>query len=194
MMLSAAFDFISTTQAADNAQAELPPPLDITAAHPLVADAPNSTIPRESGASSPGVPIAQPAAGVAEPPLDIMRFVNLGQVTFLSNKWEISNADKRTLDHAAAYLTANPGAARLLLDGNTDSIGGIKFNDTLSDRRAMAVQTYLLSKGVEPNLIHWKGYGKRAPVDENWTRLGRDRNRQVELYAVYLPSPDVGYR
>lgn len=117
-----------------------------------------------------------------------MRFVTLGSVTFTFNGWELSDAAKRTLDNVSAYLVSNPSIERLLIDGHTDSVGGVKFNDTLSDKRAMAVLNYLTSKGVDPTLIHWKGYGKRAPIDENWTRLGRDRNRHVELYAIYLPK------
>jgi outer membrane protein OmpA-like peptidoglycan-associated protein len=118
-----------------------------------------------------------------------MRFIGLGRVTFVSNKWVLSDTAKRQLDGIAAYLLANPGAERLLLEGHTDWVGGAKFNDTLSDKRALAVSDYLVSKGIAPELILWKGRGKHAPVDENWTRLGRVRNRQVELYAIYLPHP-----
>ena len=126
------------------------------------------------------------ATGGAAP---VMRFVNLGRITFVTNKALLTDAAKRELDKMAAYLSANPGAERVLLEGNTDWVGGFKFNDKLSDKRALAVQDYLVSKGVDPTLIRWKGHGKHAPVDENWTRLGRDRNRQVELYAIYLPHP-----
>ena len=118
-----------------------------------------------------------------------MRFIGLGRVTFVSDKWVLSDTAKRQLDDIVAFLLANPGAERLLLEGHTDWVGGMKFNDTLSDKRAMAVHKYLVSKGVDPALILWKGHGKHAPIDENWTRLGRIRNRQVELYAIYLPHP-----
>jgi OOP family OmpA-OmpF porin len=117
----------------------------------------------------------------------MMRFVNLGRITFVSDKALLTDAAKRELDKMSAYLIANPGAERVLLEGHTDWVGGFKFNDKLSDKRAMAVEDYLVSKGVDPSLILRKGHGKHAPVDENWTRLGRDRNRQVELYAIYLP-------
>jgi outer membrane protein OmpA-like peptidoglycan-associated protein len=117
----------------------------------------------------------------------MMRFVNLGRITFVSNKAQLTDAAKRALDKMSAYLIAHPDAERVLLEGHTDWVGGFKYNDKLSDKRALAVQDYLVSKGVDPTLIRWKGHGEYAPIDENWTRLGRDRNRQVELYAVYLP-------
>lgn len=157
----------------DNMPVDLPPPLGITttASPPLVAVIPS------------------PEVSIAASVPDAMRFISLGRVAFVSNKWELSDEAKRTLDSVSAYLAANPGTARLLLDGHTDSAGSIRYNDALSDKRAMAVQAYLSSKGLDTSLIRWKGQGKRAPIDENWTRLGRDRNRQVELYAVYPPQP-----
>jgi len=124
----------------------------------------------------------------------LMRFVNLGRITFVSNKAQLTDAAKRELDKMSAYLVTHPGAKRVLLEGHTDWVGGFKFNDKLSDKRALAVQDYLVSKGVDPTLIRWKGHGKHAPIDENWTRLGRDRNRQVELYAIYLPATGIAGR
>ena len=148
----------------------------------MAANAANMPSPGDMTAS------AAMATGDAAP---IMRFVNLGRITFVSNKALLTDAAKGELDKMSAYLITHPGAERVLLEGHTDWVGGFTFNDKLSDRRALAVQDYLVSKGVDPTLIRWKGHGKHAPIDENWTRLGRDRNRQVELYAIYLPATGV---
>jgi outer membrane protein OmpA-like peptidoglycan-associated protein len=168
-VLTAMLTLFQPAGAATDAGVKPPPHMDMT-----VTGASGD----ENGAA------AQPAPDAAH----AMRFITFGRVTFVSDKWQLSDAAKRTLDEVSAYLIAHPGAERLLLEGHTDSIGGRAFNDALSDKRAMAVQDYLVNKGVDPKLIHWKGHGERAPVDENWTPLGRDRNRQVELYAVYLPE------
>ena len=117
---------------------------------------------------------------------DEMQFIVLGRVNFDSNKWQLSDDAKRLLDNIYAYLHAKPGVKRLLLEGHTDSAGGMKFNETLSDKRVMAVQDYMVSKGIDPTLIRWKGVSERAPVDENLTRPGDIRNRQVELYLHNL--------
>lgn len=148
--------------------APLPPPLGLPATGAL----------NDNGAASRNM-MAAPRT---------MRFIPLGRVTFVGSKWQLTAAAQRLLDKITAYLVANPGAERVLLDGHSDWVGGAKYNDTLSDKRARAVEDYLVSKGIDPTLIHWKGHGEHAPVDENWTRLGRDRNRQVELYAIYLPQ------
>jgi outer membrane protein OmpA-like peptidoglycan-associated protein len=175
LVLAAIVTLLPPTWVEAEAAVTLPPPPGM---------APTNPPGNENGAAP------QAAASASQ----VMRFVTLGRVTFVSDKWQLTDADKRVLDNVSAYLLANPGAERLLLDGHTDWVGRVKFNDTLSDKRAMAVQDYLIAKGVDPSLIRWKGHGERAPVDENWTRLGRDRNRQVELYAVYLPPAGVGGR
>lgn len=173
LMLIFPLGFLPTANAGDNLPADLPAPLNITT---TASPRPDTLTPsREINAAAPAP--------------EAMRFISLGRVTFVGSKWDLTDADKRTLDAISDYLAANPGAARVLLDGQTDWVGGIRYNDRLSDKRAMAVQAYLLAKGINPKLIHWKGHGKRTPIDENWTRLGRDRNRQVELFAVYPPHP-----
>jgi OOP family OmpA-OmpF porin len=166
---------VSTAQGDDGQAVDIPSPLDIAPTSPSLPD----TLSLSNTMSVKAAP----------PPPASMRFITLGRLNFASNKWELSDAAKLTLDAVSGYLTANPGASRLLLDGHTDWVGGLKFNDELSDKRAMAVEAYLVNKGIDPLLIHWKGHGKRSPIDENWTRLGRDRNRQVELYAVYPSLP-----
>ncbi len=148
---------------------------------------------------NPGAPASPPAQNSeAAPPPPTMStatgFVSLGRLTFVHNKWELTEQTRRRLDAAALYLAQHPGASRLLIRGHTDEVGSIRFNDGLSDKRATAVQDYLISKGVPAEQIRWEGHGEHAPVDENWTRLGRARNRQVEIFAVYPPPLSASVR
>ena len=158
---------VSPAQAADN-QVDLPSPFDIITTATL---APAIVTPQE-----------QDVIDIPSP--EVMRFISLGRISFDSNKWELSDAAKHALDDMSAFLVDNPGASRLLLDGYTDSVGSVRFNNALSDKRAMAVKTYLASKGIDPNLIYLKGYGEHSPVDQNWTR-----HRQVELFAIFPAYP-----
>jgi outer membrane protein OmpA-like peptidoglycan-associated protein len=164
--------------AAAKAGGDLPPPLGLPA-DPNPAPALSDGLPGSAAAMAHG-----PEA--AHPPADVMRFITLGRVGFESGKWDLSDTAKRALDVMADYLAAHPGAGRLLLEGHADELGRNDYNDKLSDQRTVAVQDYLAGKGVDARLIHRKGHGKRSPTDENWNRLGRRRNRQVELFAVYL--------
>jgi len=68
--------------------------------------------------------------------------------------------------------------------GHTDSIGTDQYNQRLSVRRAEAVKSYLVSKGVEANRIYTEGKGEKQPVADNKTRDGRAKNRRVEIEVV----------
>jgi OmpA-OmpF porin, OOP family len=46
------------------------------------------------------------------------------------------------------------------------------------------VKAYMVSKGVESNRIYTEGKGKKQPVADNKTDIGRAKNRRVELEVV----------
>ena len=75
----------------------------------------------------------------------------------------------------------NPDA---LVVGYTDSTGSEDYNQTLSERRANAVATYLARQGVSPGRMQISGMGESNPVASNATPEGRQQNRRVEI-ALY---------
>ena len=72
---------------------------------------------------------------------------------------------------------------KLDIDGHTDSQGKPEKNQILSDNRASAVKTYLVSKGVEESRLNAAGHGQDQPVADNKTAAGRAKNRRVEMKA-----------
>jgi OmpA-OmpF porin, OOP family len=68
--------------------------------------------------------------------------------------------------------------------GHTDSVGTVAYNQKLSIRRAEAVKTYLVGKGVEKNRVYTEGKGEKQPVADNKTAEGRAKNRRVEIEVV----------
>lgn len=166
------------------------------AANILAADAAAAPAAGDDGTGSAGhdaVPAAEPEAVMAPPPEPEMQFVSLGRITFIFDKWTLTDQSKRTLDTAVRYLADHPGVSRLLIRGHTDRVGRQSYNDGLSDRRAAAVLDYLVKQGVPLEQVRWEGHGEHAPIDENWTRLGRARNRQVEVFAIF-PTAAVSAR
>ena len=65
--------------------------------------------------------------------------------------------------------------------GHTDALGPAGYNERLSARRADAVKTYLVGKGLEPAMISTAGTGAAQPVADNDTPGGRARNRRTEI-------------
>lgn len=68
--------------------------------------------------------------------------------------------------------------------GHTDSIGTDAYNMKLGQRRAEAVKTYLVAKGIEKNRVYTESKGERQPVADNKTAQGRAKNRRVEIEVV----------
>ena len=65
--------------------------------------------------------------------------------------------------------------------GHTDGVGPDAYNQKLSERRAEAVQAFLIEKGVKPERIRTAGKGKTLPIATNATSEGRATNRRTEI-------------
>ncbi len=85
-----------------------------------------------------------------------------------------------TLDEVVRLLGAE-ATWKLTIEGHTDSTGTLAHNQPLSEERAAAVTTYLVSKGVAAERLSSVGFGQAKPVADNATELGRAQNRRVEL-------------
>lgn len=72
----------------------------------------------------------------------------------------------------------------ILVEGHTDDRGSHAINDRLSSERAESVKRYLIKKGINPNRIRTKGYGKRKPIASNLTDFGRKMNRRTEIVII----------
>ncbi len=98
-------------------------------------------------------------------------------------KYNIRPGDAAVLDEAAATLKANPGVT-VDVNGYTDAIGSVEYNQKLSERRAASVVRYLVKAGISEDRLVPKGFGKTDFVATNDTAEGRAQNRRVELIPV----------
>jgi outer membrane protein OmpA-like peptidoglycan-associated protein len=73
---------------------------------------------------------------------------------------------------------------KIKIEGHTDNIGSHEYNMALSRRRAKAVSSYLIDKGISRNRISWEGFGKTRPVTNNKTEEGRKLNRRVAFRVI----------
>ncbi len=48
--------------------------------------------------------------------------------------------------------------------GHADRLGSDAYNQKLSEKRAAAVKTFLVGKGIEPNRVYAEGKGEKQPV------------------------------
>lgn len=89
------------------------------------------------------------------------------------------------LMHLLSLLVTYPSMS-IEICGHTDNRGSDKYNNRLSENRARAVADYLISKGIHPDRLLYKGYGKSQPIDTNDTEEGRANNRRVEFRILNL--------
>jgi len=68
--------------------------------------------------------------------------------------------------------------------GHTDSVGSTDSNFLLSEKRAAAARTYLISNGVAGNRLTSQGYGEENPIADNKTKEGRLQNRRIEIFIT----------
>jgi OOP family OmpA-OmpF porin len=70
---------------------------------------------------------------------------------------------------------------KLSISGYTDDVGNPKKNVKLSQSRAEAVKSFLVSKDVSIERLTSKGFGSKNPIADNKTAEGKARNRRVEF-------------
>jgi OmpA-OmpF porin, OOP family len=62
-------------------------------------------------------------------------------------------------------------------------VGGQKFNQDLSLKRAQTVKNWLVKKGIPSNRMRTSGRGQNEPVASNETDAGRAENRRMEFFV-----------
>ncbi len=106
-----------------------------------------------------------------------------GAVLFASGKYQLLPIAQSKLDEVAKALQ-DQGYKQLVVEGHTDSRGGDSANLTLSQNRAEAVRSHLVSRGIDPAKIRAVGIGESRPIAPNDTSDGRANNRRVEIIVT----------
>ena len=108
-------------------------------------------------------------------------------LTFEPAQAEIDEALYPLLTKVQRVITTFPGAS-LRIEGHTDSQGGTRGNQALSQRRAIAVREHLLARVPIPSSrVEATGLGEERPIASNETEEGRARNRRIEI-VINLPG------
>jgi peptidoglycan-associated lipoprotein len=81
------------------------------------------------------------------------------------DKWDIRPDAALELDKLVRVLRDNP-TIDIEMGSHTDSRGSDQYNLVLSDKRANAAVLYLISQGINPERLSWKGYGETVHVNK----------------------------
>ncbi|MBX3670245.1 MAG: OmpA family protein [Rhodocyclaceae bacterium] len=141
-----------------------------------------------SAAAGPGAGPATPAGG----PKPVAKKVTLSaDALFDFDKAVLRPEGKTKLDDLASQ------AGKLNLEviiavGHTDRIGSDSYNQKLSERRAAAVKTYLVGKGIAANKVYTEGKGEKQPVTgDKCKKMGAESAKNKKLVECLQPDRRV---
>ena len=101
---------------------------------------------------------------------------------------ELKPSAGESLDKLGEFLSWQPDVG-IVIEGFTDNWGSLELNINLSKWRAEAVKKYLIEEhNLNPLQIQVHALGPYYPVADNSTRVGRAKNRRVEV----LVNAEVG--
>jgi outer membrane protein OmpA-like peptidoglycan-associated protein len=110
----------------------------------------------------------------------------LAGIGFELDSAKIDSASAPLLERAFVILRDNPNIS-IEISGHTSAEGDPDRNLSLSLRRAEAVKTYLVHRGIADSRLLTIGHGSDVPIADNATEQGRARNRRIE-FRILLPG------
>ncbi len=112
-------------------------------------------------------------------------------VLFEFDKAVLKEEGQRQLDALASQISAVQLDVVVAV-GHADRIGGVKYNQKLSERRANAIKDYLVSKGIAANRVYAEGKGEAQPVTgDKCRKMGPENKRNTKLIACLQPDRRV---
>ncbi|MCU0361074.1 MAG: OmpA family protein, partial [Bacteroidia bacterium] len=129
-----------------------------------------------------GCPPPPPPMKAAEKRILEKAFASL---EFATGKDVILPKSYASLDALAKLLIEHKEDWTLKLSGHTDNQGDAEKNMLLSEKRAKAVEKYLVKKGAFDEKIEVEWFGQTQPIADNATPKGRQKNRRVEMKISY---------
>ena len=118
--------------------------------------------------------------------LNVERKIELQGMPF--DKAEMTPDNVKELDQFMADLKPVTLGA-LIVTGHTDRIGSLRYNQRLSERRAVVVKDYIVSKGIDPKLIFWEGKAFKQPIPV--TKFCSNKMKRKQLIECLAPNRRV---
>ncbi|EKO3476424.1 OmpA family protein [Vibrio fluvialis] len=94
---------------------------------------------------------------------------------------ELNKASQKRLAQIAEYIRYNSDIDLVLVATYTDATDGKNESQSLSEKRAESLQKYFESLGLPADRIQVQSYGKRRPIADNASPIGKDKNRRVVI-------------
>jgi peptidoglycan-associated lipoprotein len=115
--------------------------------------------------------------------------IELPNILYDFGRWDLRPESMVSLDRLIETLIENPSITIELMS-HTDSRDTEEFNLLLSQRRAQSVVDYLIEKGIDPDRLVARGYGKSTPkvVDDEIAELNPFLRSGTTLTEQFINS------
>ena len=105
---------------------------------------------------------------------------SISNIYFDIGKFSLKRSEKKKLIEILGILEDYTEYNFEIL-GHTDNTPFHLSNQHLSDKRAEKVYNFMIKNGFPSERLSYIGYGEERPVYSNTNRLGRQKNRRVEI-------------
>ena len=111
--------------------------------------------------------------------------VILKQIYFRFGQADIGGAidpvSDALLTEVRDVIQQHPEIEVIEVQGHADDVGTLQVNQQISERRAQAVRSWLVQKGIDAKRLSTHGYGSAVPIAPNTNEAGRQKNRRVQF-------------
>ncbi|MCC6559453.1 MAG: OmpA family protein [Polyangiaceae bacterium] len=114
-----------------------------------------------------------------------------GPVVFETGSDVLRPESDEVLSLVHDFLQQRKDVTTLRIEGHTDSDGDDKANQTLSEKRAMAVARWLVAKGDDCKRLLPVGFGETKPIADNTTPEGKAQNRRTDFIIAAVNGKAV---
>jgi OOP family OmpA-OmpF porin len=118
-----------------------------------------------------------------------------GPVVFETGKDVLKPESDTVLQVVHDYLEAKPDITLLRIEGHTDNDGKADANQTLSEKRAIAVAHWLTGHGTDCKRLIAVGFGQTKPIAgtvDKQTPADKEQNRRVAAVNAGLKGKPIG--
>jgi outer membrane protein OmpA-like peptidoglycan-associated protein len=112
------------------------------------------------------------------------------RIQYKTGQIEVDGVGRGLLRKIVRYLEVDSSVKQIFIDGHTDSVGMTRNNVKVSQQRAELVRDFLVSRGVDEQMLVVRYHAEKYPVASNDTPANRAKNRRttVRLSRVFTPQ------
>lgn len=111
----------------------------------------------------------------------------LKNIQFISGRSVLVKRSERELVNILLFMQRNPnviveiqGHVCCIADNHKDAVDEDTYTPNLSENRAKKIYDYLIKKGIPPQRMAYKGYGRQFPIPGGW----EEENKRVEILVT----------